>query len=319
MNDELILEVRRLRSFSDFYAGLWDLYGRREEVRKTLVDMNEEFTQAVPRSRLVLYLKRKDSSYEYSALHWGFTIPGLRSWPRGQGGRQARRIKHISTPLNDAVIHVGAGDSRRKVFFDFDRRRLSANGAYKKVTKAITTLRQTLKSRVGKARIEEPEAPLPPGGGLTGMPHEGIECATWGWRLLRGILEKEIELLRLSREAEVARPDPRLTLSFMPSADGAEVAGARWTLDGIAIEKLTYAQIRGLRVPEAIQKTLSRLERSRRRITKALSRERTVLEKLLGLPEPALRLAQEGLLDARRREVDCFGRRIDAEGKTGTG
>jgi len=312
MNDELALEVRRLRSFSDFYAALWDLYGRRDEVRKVLVDLNEEFTQAIPRSRLVLYLKRKDSSYEYSALHWGFTIPGLRSWGRGPGGQQKRRIKHVSTPLNDAVVHCGAGDSRRKVFFDFDRRRLAANAAYKRLTRAITTIRQTLKSRSGKARIEGAEAPLPPGGGLSGLPREALECATWGWRLLRGILEREIELLRLSREAEVARPDPRLVLSFTTAADGAEYSGARWTFDGAVLEKLTYAQIRGLKIPEAIQKTLSRLERSRRQISKALDRNRNVLEKLLALPAPALRLADEGLAEARRREVDFFGRPITA-------
>lgn len=312
MNDELALEIRRLRSFSDLYSGLWDLYGRQGEIRKALVDMNEEFTRAVPRSRLVLYLKRKDSSYEYSALHWGFTIPGVRSWGRARGGQQKRRIKHVSTPLNDAVIHCGAGDSRRKVFFDFDRRRLAANGAYKKVTKAITTIRQTLKSRVGKVRSVGAEAPLPTAGGLSGMPAEALECATWGWRILRGILELEIGLLRLSREAEIAKPDPRLVLWFAMAAGGAPYASARWTLDGVTLEKLTYQQIRGLRIPEALQKTLSRLERSRRQLSKGLDRNRGVLEKLLGLPGAALESADSRLLEVRRREVDCFGRSISA-------
>jgi hypothetical protein len=317
MNDELALQTRRLLSFSTLYSNLWDLYARQAEVRKVLVDMNEEFTQAVPKSRLVLYLKRKDSSFEYSALHWGFTIPGLKSWPVGADGHRARRIKHISTPLNDAVVHCGAGDARRKLFFDFDRRRLAANEAYKKVTKAITTIRQILKGRAGKGAAPTLETPLPPDGSLWGLPAEGLQTTSYGWRLLVAILEKEIELLRLAREVEVSKPDPRLQFVFRSESPEREQVDAHWVLEGAPIAKLTYAQIRALRIPEAHQRMLSRYERSRRDILKVLSALSLLLVKVMRLADPALVLADRGMAEARLRRVDRFGKSLVAEEKAG--
>jgi hypothetical protein len=308
--DEWTLETRRLRSFSTLYAKLSDLYARQAEVRKALVDMNEEFTRLIPKSRLVLYLKRKDSSFDYSALHWGFTIPGLKSSPMGAGGHRVRRIKHVSTPLNDSVIHSGGGISRRALFYDFDRRRLAANGAYKKVTKAITTIRQILKAFAGKLAGPAPDAPLPPEGAPPGMSPEALETATMGWRLICQVHEKELQLLRLARGVEVARTDPRLRMVFSVATPDADFAQAHWTLDGAPIEKLTYAGIRNLRIPEAHQKTLSRVERSRRDILKVLEKSRALLEKLLNLPARALCLAQQGLREASRKEVDGYGRSL---------
>jgi hypothetical protein len=317
--EEFMLETRRLRSFSDFTAKVWDLYARQAEVRKLLVDLNEEFTQKVPKSRLVLYLKRKDSSFEYSALHWGFTIPGLKASPMGKGGRRVRRIKHISTPLNDSIIHCGGGDSRRKLFYDFDRRRLAANAAYRKVTKAITTIRQTLKGRGGKVAGTELEAPLPMGEALTGMNGEALETVQLGWRLLSRMLGKEAELLRLTREYGVTPADSRIRLLFSLSVPDGEVASARWNLppEEASFEKLTYAKIRELRIPEAHQKLLSRYERSRRGITQALLKADETFKRLSQLPALALRLADLGLADARRTEVDAFGRPHAAQGIVG--
>jgi hypothetical protein len=229
-----------------------------------------------------------------------------------------RRIKHVSTPLNDAVIHCGAGDGRRKLFFDFDRRRLAANGAYKKLTKTITTMRQTLKGRAKPAGGAVPEAPLPAGGDPGGMPREAVETVGLGWTLVSMIFDREIELLRLVREVEVARTDPRVQLVFTFSAVGTEFASAHWTLNEAPLEKLTYAQIRALRIPEAHQKRLSKFERSRRDILKALADSQEVFEKLLAFPLEPLRLAHDGVLEARRREVDGFGRPIaDPEAKVG--
>jgi hypothetical protein len=312
MNEELMLETRRLRSFSDFYAKVWDLYSRQAETRKLLVEMNEEFTEQVPKSRVVLYLKRKDSSFEYSALHWGFTIPGLKTSPMGAGGHRVRRIKHISTPLNDSIIHCGGGDSRRKLFYDFDRRRLAANAACRKVTKAITTIRQTLKGRGGKGLETATEAPLPPGGALPGMGSEGMETVEFGWRLLSRVLEKELELLRLSREYEVSPADSCVRLAFSPCSGDREIARAHWILpgEGTSTERLKYAEIRALGIPEAHQKLLSRFERSRRLISKTLAKDEKTLKKLFALPGVALGLADLGLADAHRREVDRFGRPI---------
>jgi hypothetical protein len=319
MNEELMLETRRLRSFSDFYAKVWDLYARQAEARKVLVDMNEEFTDKIPKSRLVLYLKRKDSSFEYSALHWGFTIPGLKSTPMGSGGHRARRIKHISTPLNDSVIHCGGGDSRRKLFYDFDRRRLAANAAYRKVTKAITTIRQTLKGRGGKGAGTATEAPLPQGAALPGMSPEALETVQFGWQLIARILEKEFELLRLRREYEVSPADPRVRLVFSSSGSDRDFAAAHWSLPGeeTSIERLKYAEIRALGIPEAHQKLLSRFERSRRGISKFLSKDEKTFKRLTQLPSVALSLADLGLADAHRREVDRFGRPIVIEGAAG--
>jgi hypothetical protein len=319
MKQEHDLEVRRLRSFTDLYATLWDLYTRQAELRKTLVDMNEEFTRKVPRSRLILYLKRKDSSFEYSALHWGFTIPGLKSSPAGAGGRRRRRIKHISTPLNDSVIHCGGGDSRRKLFYDFDRRRLAANGGYKKVTKAITTIRQLLKSRAGRGPGATPEAPLPSRDALGPISGEALETASWAWRLLAGILEKEMELLRLTREYEVSPADSRVGLVFAPTTPDREVSSAHWILpnDAGPCEKLTYAQIRSLHIPEAHQKVLSRFERARRSVLTALSRDVKRLARLAGVSPLALRLGDEAIVEAHRREVDDFGRPLTQEREVG--
>jgi hypothetical protein len=185
------------------------------------------------------------------------------------------------------------------------------------VTKAVTTIRLLLKSLAGRNPGPAVEAPLPSREDLGVISGEALETGLWGWRLLTGILEKEISLLRLTREYDVSPADPRVGFVFVPTTPDRDVSSVHWILptDAGPCEKLTYARIRSLHVPEAHQKVFSRFERSRRSIVTALAKDMKRLVRLGGIPPLALPLADQAIAEAHRREVDDFGRPLVSPSK----
>lgn len=302
--------------FAEIEMLLLDLGFARERIIQEMLGLPKEFRRDFRKSRLILYLKRRNKKAAPRALYWGKLCRARNELSEvramSSGSLEERWKLHIPRGhlTHDLIFLLAHEVGREALILEYDRRAFALNQAYRQVGIAIMSLEHTLLARTERRSWESGDLDADAPAVSPDLRPQSRKALGAGWFYILRAVAIEYELIasaerynadpvyegfRLSFGRDIDHPFGRIFWLLwgerLPRLNDAE--GAR--------ENLTDRVMRKLHLPEAVRQEVARHELHRRKMTRLHQRYTGVLGGLKRTARGALAAADSGLLAAQPR------------------
>jgi len=299
--------------FRELETLLLDLHFLRDKVSKEMQGLSREYRTSFRRSRLILYEKKREPESRPYGLYWAKLCRPPATLPEipPSGSRGTWKIHVSRRRLDHDLIYLLAREAKREgLLWEFERRALALNGAYRAVQRALVGIEQRFLTRTEPRRWESGTIDVDAPPVSPDLRPESRRALGAAWPLLLRMGAVEVELVQMAGRYNAGPAFEGFRMSFGRDEDHpyGRLSWLHWggrlpRLNELenARENLTDVVLRRLHLPESVRRAIARHELHRRQMTRLHRRYTGLLGEVKRLARKALAAADAGLQAARPR------------------